>query len=88
MVFNSVKEINSLRKEINRLSSKGMSNIYLKLEKLTFSNLKISKFKKFVTSSVLGELQLTQILLNFKTSCCNFKIRDLGAKLSETFPLF
>ena len=28
--FNSIKEINRLRKEINRLLSKGMSNIYLK----------------------------------------------------------
>ena len=28
--FNSVKEINRLRKKINRLLSKGMSNIYLK----------------------------------------------------------
>ena len=28
---NSIKLINSLRKEINRLLSKGMSNIYLKV---------------------------------------------------------
>ena len=31
MLFNPVKEINRLRKEINRLLSKGMSNIYLKV---------------------------------------------------------
>ena len=31
MFFNSMKEINRLRKEINRLLSKGMSNIYLKV---------------------------------------------------------
>ena len=31
MSFNSIKEINRLRKDINRLLSKGMSNIYLKL---------------------------------------------------------
>ena len=31
MFFNSVKEINRLRKERNRLISKGMSNIYLKV---------------------------------------------------------
>ena len=31
MFFNSVKEINRLRKEINRLLSKGMSNIYWKV---------------------------------------------------------
>ena len=30
MLFNSIKEIR-LRKEINRLLSKGMSNIYLKV---------------------------------------------------------
>ena len=29
--FNSVKEINRLRKEISRLLSKGMSNIYQKV---------------------------------------------------------
>ena len=32
-------------------------------------------------------IQLTQILLNFKTSCCNLKIRDLGAKLCVAFLL-
>ena len=31
MLFNSIKEINRLGKEINRLLSKGMSNIYLKI---------------------------------------------------------
>ena len=30
MFFDSVKEINRLRKEIHRLLSKGMSNIYVK----------------------------------------------------------
>ena len=31
MDVNSIKEINRLRKEINTLLSKGMSNIYLKV---------------------------------------------------------
>ena len=31
MFFNSVKEINRLKKEINRLSIKGMSNVYVKV---------------------------------------------------------
>ena len=31
ILFNSIKEKNRLRKEINRLISKGMSNIYLKV---------------------------------------------------------
>ena len=43
-----------LGKKINRLLSKGMSNIYLKVTIETFSNLRFSGFKKFVTKSVLG----------------------------------
>ena len=31
MFFNSIIEMSRLRKEINRLLSKGMSNIYLKV---------------------------------------------------------
>ena len=31
MFFNSIKEINRLRKEIKRLLKEGMSNIYLKV---------------------------------------------------------
>ena len=50
-----------LRKEINKLLSKGMSNIYLKITIETFSKLRFSGFKKFLTSSVFWELQLTQI---------------------------
>ena len=49
MFFSSIKEINRLRKQINRLLSKGMSNIYLKSycwEKVTYS--KLFDFKKFV----------------------------------------
>ena len=38
-VFNSVKEINSLKKELSRLLNKGMSNIYLKFTIDTFSEL-------------------------------------------------
>ena len=49
IVFNSVKEMNWLRKEMNRLLSKGMSNIYLKVTIDTFSKLRFSGFKKFVT---------------------------------------
>ena len=53
-VFNSVKEINRLRKELSRLLIKGMSNIYLEVTIGTFSELRFSGFKKFVTRSVLG----------------------------------
>ena len=31
MFFNSINEINRLRREVNRLLSKGMSKIYLKV---------------------------------------------------------
>ena len=31
MLLNSIKEMNRLRKDINKLLSKGMSNIYLKV---------------------------------------------------------
>ena len=65
-----------------------MSNIYLKATIETFSKLRFSGFKKFVTRSVFRELQLKQISLNFKTSCCNLKIRGLGAKLCVTFLFF
>ena len=43
-----------LRKEINTLLSKGMSNIYLKVTIETFSKLRFSGFKKFVARSDLG----------------------------------
>ena len=39
MFFTSIKEINRLRKEINRLLSKGMSNIY-SFQSFGFLNLK------------------------------------------------
>ena len=76
MFFSSVKEI-------NRLMSKGMSNIYLKAS--INKKLRFSLFKKFVSRSVFGELQLTKISLNFKSSCCNLKIRGLRAKALMAF---
>ena len=61
-----------------------MSNIYLKVtieKKQAFLKLRFSKFKKFISRSMFGEFQLTQISLNFKKSCRNLKIRGLEAKL-------
>ena len=40
-----INEINSLTKEMNRLLSKGMSNIYLKVTINSFSKLRFSGFK-------------------------------------------
>ena len=51
-------------------------------EKLTFSKLWFSKFKKFASRAVFEELQFTRIPLNFKTSCCNLKMGGLAAKKS------
>ena len=64
-----------------------MSNIYLKVTIEAFPKLRFSGFKIFVVRSVFGELQLTQISLNFKTSRCNLKIRGLEAKLRVAFLL-
>ena len=83
-VLNSIKEINRLRNEVNRLLSKGMSNICLKFTIEMFSKRRLSGFKRFVIRLVLGELQLMQTSFNFKTSCFNLKIRGLGVKLCMT----
>ena len=56
MLFSSIKEINRLRKEIKSLLIKGMSNISLKVTIETFSKLRFSGFKRFVTKSVFREL--------------------------------
>ena len=42
--FSSVKEMNRLMKQINRLLSKGMSN-KVTIEKVTYSKYRFSKFK-------------------------------------------
>ena len=46
-----MKEINRLRKRINRLLGKGISNNYLKVTIDMFSKLQFSKFKKFAERS-------------------------------------
>ena len=80
MFFSSIKGI-------NRLISKGMSNIYLQ-EKRMSSKHRFSKFKKFVSWSVFQFLRSSnsrRYHLNFQTSCFNLKIRGLGAKLFGFF---
>ena len=53
-VYNSIKEIDKLRKEINRFLSKEISNNCLKVTIETFSKLRFPGFKRFVTRSVWG----------------------------------
>ena len=67
-------------KEINRLLSKDMSNIYIKVTKFMFSKLPFSKFKKFVSRSDFGELQLMQISLNFQIFLLPYKNKKYGSK--------
>ena len=76
--------------KMNRLMSKGMTNIYLKviIEKNWRSqNFDFLSLKNCVSGSVFGEFQPKQISLNFRTSCCNWKFRNLGAKLCVVFLL-
>ena len=89
MFFDSIKEINRLRKEINRLLSKGMSNTCLKVSIVKKNVFKtFHKLKTFVSWTDFGKLQLTQISLNFKTFCYNLKSKRLEAKLCVPFLLF
>ena len=92
LIFGNVIRCSTLRyKDINRLISKGMSNIYLKLtigKNLCTQNFDFLSSKKFFSRPVFGNLQLTQISLNFQNSCCNLKMRGLRAKLFVAFLLF
>ena len=73
-------------KEINKLISIWMSNIYQLLLRKS-DVLKSSQFKKFISRSTFRELQPKQISLSFQTSCYNLKIRGLGPNLCEHFPV-
>ena len=57
------------------------------LEKVTLSKLRFSKFKKFVTRLIFGELQLTQMSLNPESSCCNLKNQRPGIKTVFDFTI-
>ena len=57
-----------------------MPNIYLKVT--------LEKNWRSQNFDFLSLDQLTQISLKFKTSCCNLKIRGVGANLSVAFQLF
>ena len=75
-------------KETRRLLRKGMSNVSLNnshCKKANVSKLWIPNFNKFVSRSGFGEFQLTQITMNFKTSCWNLKIEGLGKNSYEAF---
>ena len=81
-----VKEINRLRKEINKLLNKGMSNIYLKVTTEMFSKLRFSRFKKFVTRSIFGSLTHTDII-EFGNSFLQLKNQRSGSKTMCDFSI-
>ena len=64
-----------------------MPKIYLKVSTETFSKLRFSGFKKFVSGSEFWGAPTHADIIDFKTSCCNLKIRRLGAKLCLAFLL-
>ena len=84
MFFDSIKKINRLRKEINRLFSKDMSNILLNSyywgEKLTFSKLWFSRFKHLVATlkSALGAKKCVAFLsFSFRKELWHFRPDNL-----------
>ena len=84
-------KVSRLRREINRLLSNGMPNIYLNItiEKHWHSqNFDLLSLKDLSSDQFFEEFQIMHIPLNCKTSCCNLKIGDLGAKLCVTFLSF
>ena len=70
------------------------SRIWLKVpfcyswEKLSFLKFLLPRLEKFVSRSVLGEVQLTQISINIRNSCCNLNISDVIKKPNETFSIY
>ena len=57
------------------------------MRKTDVLKLRFYNSKKLVPWSIFGELQFTKILMSFKTSCSNLKIKGLGAKQCEAFLL-
>ena len=90
LLLSSNKEINRLLKEINRLISKGLSNIYLNVtiekkwctQNVNFLSLKCSSAGQFLGVPAHPDIN------EFQTYCCNLKIKGLGAKLSLVFLWF
>ena len=85
--FNSIKEINRLRKETKRLLNKGMWNMYLKVTIETFSTLRFSAFKNLSPSKSWRAPTQTAII-EFWNYFYNLKVRRLGAKPCLVFLLF
>ena len=57
------------------------------MERLTYPKLRFFRFKNLDSRSVFRDLQLTQISLNFQTSCYKLKFRGLGEKTVLRFSI-
>ena len=90
MLFSSVKEINRLLKEVNRLLSKGMSSIYYfklllrKNDLLQYFN--ILSWKRLPPNQVLGAPTHTDII-EFSKFLLQLKNRRSGIKTVRSFSL-
>ena len=76
MFFNSIKEKNRLRKEINRLISKGMPNVYLKvtIEKSWRSqNFDFRNLKDLLPGQFLGSSNSSRYHWNLKLLVATWK---------------
>ena len=90
MFFSSIKEINRFSKEVNRLLSKGMSNIHLKVtiekkwhtQNCDFLSLKSSSPVTFWGAPTHGDItEFSKFLLQLKN-------QRSGGKLCVAFALF
>ena len=78
----SVKEMDTLRKEINRLIIKGMSNIYLKItteKKWRSQNFDFLSFKNLTPGQILGSFNIADII-EFKNLLLQLKNQRFGSK--------
>ena len=85
MFFTSIKEINMLRKEIDRLWGKGMSNIYLKVtieKNWSFQNWFSKIFKILIKTKRNRKWKIPYTVLERRTLCfSSYKNRKLKVKL-------
>ena len=78
-------------KGISKSISKGMSNIYLKVtiqKNWRSQNFDFLSLKNLFPDQILGSSKSRRDIIEFKSSCCNLKIRGLGAKTCVAFLLF
>ena len=90
MFFNSSKEINRFRKEINRLLSKGMSNIYLKVtieeKNGHFQNFDFLGLKNLSPGQFWG-VQIDKDIIEFQKFFLQLKNQRSGSKTVYSFSI-